>query len=313
MQTDDGHFAGHGPTHEGVSAPAALGIAGLILVAALVQLWAGEGFSLVPLTTPTPSGPPAAGRALAEQCTLSWGRVREGEWWRLLLYCVVHQSVWHAVLCALGIYATGRAVEPIIGPAPTVCASLLGVFAGGLTGVGLAVAAEWSTATTGAGAETHTIGAGLDGAPLEGALPLLATLAGVYSTILPGWRMGAASRWRIRIPLTAGAFGWMMAVGSALWWATGWFPEAGPAPMLAGLATGWLFARALGFGGPLPGNRDTPGAGAGNRRVEDMDWEEFLRTELNPVLEKISTRGIQSLTRAEWKILQQSRRKLEGW
>jgi membrane associated rhomboid family serine protease len=311
MQTDGGHFAGHDPTHEGMRAPAALGIAGFILLAALVQLYAGEGFSSVCFATP--SAPAKAGRALAEQCTLGWGQVREGEWWRLILYCAVHHSVWHAVLCALGIYATGRAVEPIIGPAPTVCAALLGVFAGGLTGCGLAVAADLSTSPAVSGSGFPAPGAGLEGAPVEGALPLLATLAGVYSTILPGWRVGAASRWRIRFPLTAGAFGWMVAVCCAFWWATGWFPEAGPIPMLGGLATGWLFARALGFGGPLLRKRVVPGGAPRTRRVEDMDWEEFLRTELNPVLEKISTRGIHSLTRAEWKILQQSRRKLEGW
>lgn len=309
MQTDGGHFAGQDPTHQGARAPATLGIAGFILLAALLQLYAEEGCSFWPFATP--SGPPASSRVLGGVCTLSWDRIREGEWWRLLLYCAVHHSLWHAVLCALGIYTAGRAVEPIIGPAPTLCASLIGVVAGGFTGCGLAAAADLSMSTAGAGAAAP--GAGLDGAPVEGALPLLATLAGVYSTILPGWRMGAASRWRIRVPLTAGLFGWMLAVCCAFWWASGWFPEAGPVPMLGGLATGWICARALGFGGPLLRNRDAPEGGARNRRVEDMNWEEFLRTELNPVLEKISTRGIQSLTRAEWKILQQSRRKLEGW
>jgi hypothetical protein len=83
--------------------------------------------------------------------------------------------------------------------------------------------------------------------------------------------------------------------------------------MLAGLMAGWTFTRALGFGGPLWRGRKTTAREPGSRRVEEMDWEEFLRTELNPVLEKISTKGINSLTRADWKVLQQSRRKLEGW
>ena len=150
---------------------------------------------------------------------------------------------------------------------------------------------------------------------------MLASLVGVYSALLPGWHMGAASRWGMRtasrwampLPLTAGTFGWLVAVICTLWWASGWFPEAGPAPMLAGLVAGWTFTRALGFGEPLWAGGKTAAREAPGRRVEEMDWEEFLRTELNPVLEKISTRGIKSLTRADWRILQQSRRKLEGW
>jgi hypothetical protein len=311
MQTDGGHFAGHDPTHEGVGAPAALGMAGFILLAALIQLCAGEGLSSVPFATP--SGATEVSGALGERCALSWGRIREGEWWRLFFYCGVHHSIWHAFLCALGTYAAGRAVEPIIGPASTLFAAFLGVFAGGLTGCGLAAATDFLTAAAEAGAGSAAPGTSLEGTLLEGTLPLLATLAGVYSTILPEWRLGDASRWGIRVPLTAGMFGWVVAICCAFWWATGWFPEAGPVSMLAGLATGWLFARALGFGGPLLRSRGAPAGDRRNRRVEDMDWEEFMRTELNPVLEKISTRGIQSLTQAEWKILQQSRRKLEGW
>ena len=301
MQTGGGHFAGYDPTQKRVRAPAALGLAAFILLAALLQWRLGHLF-----VKHIESDPAAGG--WADHLALRWSHVRQGEWWRLLFYFLAHHSVWHAGFCALGVYALGRAVEPIIGPVHMLCAAMLGVFAGGLTSCGLGAVAGFSLPGGAEGAWS-----GSDGPPVQGALPLLATLAGIYSTILPGWRIGAASCWRVRFPVTAGAFGWAVAVGGALWWASGWFPEAGPAPMLGGLGAGWAFARLLGFGGLWflhPKAKEGPPR---SRRVEDMDWEEFLRTELNPVLEKISTHGINSLTRAEWRILQQSRRKLEGW
>jgi hypothetical protein len=49
------------------------------------------------------------------------------------------------------------------------------------------------------------------------------------------------------------------------------------------------------------------------RRMELMNWEEFLNAELNPVLEKIARHGLRSLNAAERRILRHSRRKLEGW
>jgi hypothetical protein len=43
-----------------------------------------------------------------------------------------------------------------------------------------------------------------------------------------------------------------------------------------------------------------------------MSPEQFLSTEIDPILEKISTRGMSSLTRTERKILKQGSGKLAG-
>jgi hypothetical protein len=141
---------------------------------------------------------------------------------------------------------------------------------------------------------------------------MVAALVGVYSTVLPGWRMGAASRWNLPFALTAGGFGCVAAAICVIWWASGWFPQGGPAPVLAGLCTGWAFARMLGYGPPFFSGAPTACPDAECRNVEALEWEEFMRTQLNPVLEKISTRGIGSLTPGEWKILHKGRKKLEG-
>ena len=314
MQNGEGYLGDRIASQTRARTPATLALAGFFLFAGLVQWWGLVGtveagaVALTGLDVPW-----------ADSCSLRWERVRGvGEWWRLLVYCLAHHSLWHAAAGALGLYLAGRAVEPIVGAGQLLGAALLGTIAGALTQCGLSGSAAFAQPAVNAALGRHP---GVEGLPLEGTFPMLASLVGVYSALLPGWHMGAASRWGVRtasrwaVPLylTAGAFGWLAAVVCALWWASGWFPEAGPAPTLAGLATGWIFTRALGFGGPLWGGRKTVSRGAACRQVEEMDWEEFLRTELNPVLEKISTKGINSLTRADWKVLQQSRRKLEGW
>jgi len=307
MQTGGGYFAGHNPAHTRERAPGALALAGFFLIAALVQ-WGGTDGA-------TGTGElPGGATSLSGFCSLRWPQVRDGgEWWRMLLYCAVHTPPWLGIAGALGLYAAGRAVEPIIGTGQMLLAALLGTVAGALTSCGLSAFAAMAQPVGAEGSTLTALDVPVDGASLQGTLPMLGALLGVYSTILPGWRMGAASRWRVLFPLTAGGFGWLAAIGCALWWATGWCPESGPGPMLGGLLTGWAFARVLGFGERLFVQRSPANTEPGFRRVEEMNWEEFLRTELNPVLDKISTKGISSLTRAEWRVLQQSRRKLEGW
>lgn len=314
MQNEGGYLGDLIAPQTRARTPATLALAGFFLLAGLVQWWGADG------ALGSGAVPAASLEApWANSLSLRWERVRDvGEWWRILVYCVVHHSLWHAIAGALGLYLAGRAVEPIVGPGQFLGAALFGSIAGALLNCGLS---NWPALGQYEGTAALGGHGSMGGIPLEGTFPMLASLVGVYSALLPGWQMGTASRWGFRtasrwaLPLflTAGAFGWLIAVICALWWASGWFPEAGPASMLAGLMAGWTFTRALGFGGPLWRGRKTTARELGSRRVEEMEWEEFLRTELNPVLEKISTKGMNSLTRADWKVLQQGRRKLEGW
>jgi len=70
---------------------------------------------------------------------------------------------------------------------------------------------------------------------------------------------------------------------------------------MLGFGDRFFFQRMMGEGDPL------------EQRMEQMNWEEFLNAELNPVLEKIARHGLRSLNAAERRILRHSRRKLEGW
>jgi len=232
--------------------------------------------------------------------------------WTLATFPLIHGSAWHWGACLLGLYTVGRSVEPIIGGRHLLGVLALGNLAGGVAHCA-AVRLGWIPS----------------GCLLMGLLPMVSTLAGVYATVLPGWRLGAAvlrdgsgwwslpagwldtSDWRW-VP-KAKHTGWLAAGLGALWWASGWFPEGGPVAVLAGLGVGWTYTRMLGFGDRVFHERITRSPDLLERRVEHMNWEEFVATELNPVLEKISKHGLRSLTPEERRILRHSRRKLEGW
>jgi hypothetical protein len=83
--------------------------------------------------------------------------------------------------------------------------------------------------------------------------------------------------------------------------------------MLGALGSGWAYTRLLGFGSSLFYHKLIRERAENDRRIEQMNWDEFVSSELDPVLEKIALQGLQSLTRREKAILRQSRRKLEGW
>jgi len=234
---------------------------------------------------------------------LSWPGVQSGRWWLLFTYAWVQGGIWHWLAVLLGLSVFGRSVEPIIGSSHLLAASLLGTTAGGL-----------------AHGFACRYGALPVAQPLWGALPLVWTLVGIYSTLLPGWQVGGSSSWLTMGGKMAGKLGcirakevgWIAAGVCVLWWRSRCFGVAGPLAMLAALCAGWAYTRSLGFGGVFFYQRILSKDDSYRRRIDAMSWEEFLNSELNPVLEKIARRGIRSLTRAERQTLRYSRRKLEG-
>jgi membrane associated rhomboid family serine protease len=76
-----------------------------------------------------------------------------------------------------------------------------------------------------------------------------------------------------------------------------------------GLGAGWLYAHLLGFGHPSWLQRKLGRRRAIAERIERMTPSEFIDLEIDPLLEKISRSGIQSLTRAERRVLARVREK----
>jgi hypothetical protein len=68
----------------------------------------------------------------------------------------------------------------------------------------------------------------------------------------------------------------------------------------------------LGFGNPMAIERYLFDRRQHAARIERMPADQFIREELDPILEKISREGRGSLTRAERKLLQMGRQKLDA-
>src|SRR5208282_254894 len=98
---------------------------------------------------------------------------------------------------------------------------------------------------------------------------------------------------------------------------------------LGGILTGGfyvrLFIQGQWPGWKFPGRRAAPreyaakraGKGAfwhsaADKPIEDLDTDEFLKSEVDPILEKISAHGIHSLTAREREILEKARKKMAG-
>jgi hypothetical protein len=77
-----------------------------------------------------------------------------------------------------------------------------------------------------------------------------------------------------------------------------------------GLAAGWLYANLLGFGHASWLQRFRRRRMEAAERLQRMSRAEFIEQEIDPLLEKISRDGMQSLTRAERRILDQVREKV---
>ncbi|MCX7887307.1 MAG: hypothetical protein N3B01_08680, partial [Verrucomicrobiae bacterium] len=73
---------------------------------------------------------------------------------------------------------------------------------------------------------------------------------------------------------------------------------------LGGAALGWFWVRALGYGRPLTVRW------VRFRTRRRRSTEEFIREEIDPILDKIAKHGIESLTRRERRILEAARRRL---
>ena len=262
---------------------------------ALVLLWSAAAVIQVGSWLLQTSRPRGLGFWLSV-CGFTWEDFQDGRWWGLLTYAFVQGSVWHWLLAMVGLCVFGRSVEPIVGSVHLLVATAFGTVIGGLAH-GLACHYGLLPA----------------GQPLWGALPMVLSLVGIYSTVLPGWHVGGSSRWLRLGSVRAREVGWIAAGCCVLWWRSRWWGAAGPLAMLASLCVGWGYTRVLGFGGTLFYQRMLRRDDPHLRRLEAMTGEEFLNLELNPVLEKIARRGLKSLTRAERQTLQYSRRKLEGW
>ena len=79
---------------------------------------------------------------------------------------------------------------------------------------------------------------------------------------------------------------------------------------LGGCAAGWLYAHLLGFGRPSFLQRILRHHRVEAERYEQMTMEQLMSQEIDPLLEKIASQGMVSLTRGERRALARARERI---
>ncbi len=215
--------------------------------------------------------------------------VQLGQWWKFLTFGLLHGDPLHLVANMLLLYFAGREVEPIVGPRHFLAIYGLGNLLGGLC--------HWAV---------------MPSQTLTGVSAGVAAIVVAYTTILPELEVTVNLFFVIPLRLHAKHLAYALLAVSALCWWTLTGLELGPVGMIAGSLFGWAYVKQLGYGNPLPVQRYIFERRQRAARLDRMSADQFVATEIDPILEKIAQHGIKSLTRAERKLLEQGRGKLDA-
>ena len=251
--------------------------------------------------------PDGAGAEFQDQyLALSLDGLKSGYVWELLTFQFMHVSIWHILFNSLAIFFFGRAVETAIGGKRFLLLYFSSGVAGGLVQMLFALFIS-----------------SFDG-PVFGASAGAAGLVAAFAVL----------HWEEPFTL----FIYFLPVnmrGKTLFWgsivvvlASMMIPNnVANAAHLGGILAGFFCARLM-LGGnwpqwKFPERRAAPRefAAAGKSKKgfwhsssakpgEDLSDDEFLQTEVDPILDKISAHGIQSLTAREREILEKARSKI---
>jgi membrane associated rhomboid family serine protease len=237
---------------------------------------------------------------------LSVEGLKHGFVWQLLTYQFMHANLWHILVNSWAIYLFGREIEETLGPRKFLVLFLAGGVVGGIFQV--IAALLWP---------------GYFGGPVVGASAGGFALMAAYAVLFPERELTL-----LFPPVTFHAktmliFSAVLAVAGIV------FPvdHVANAAHLGGMLMGVVFIRQFiqgrwmqsGFpsGGAVPGEFITGWVGksslwrsAANKPDEDLSTDEFVKSEVDPILDKISKRGIQSLTERERQILEKARSRM---
>jgi membrane associated rhomboid family serine protease len=208
--------------------------------------------------------------------------------WQFLTAIFLHEGPWHLIGNTLVLYLLGRDVESIIGQRQFLLLYLAGAVTGELGHLFLMPATSVLFAASG------------------GAIAVLVA----YATILPELELTSMIFLVLPVRMKAkylahGAF------ALALWGVT--LDRNGAiahSAYLGGSVAGWIYAHLLGFGRASILQRTLRQRRAAADRVRAMTAGQFIAEAVDPILDKISREGLQSLTRGERRTLAQAQEKI---
>ena len=214
--------------------------------------------------------------------------VRDAYSWQFATSMLLHGGPIHFLGNLLILYFLGRDIEPILGQRHFLYLFLCGAFAGELGHLFLMPA----------------------DALLYGASGGAAAIVIAYATILPELDLVSWRKWRICVQLKAKHVACALTFVSLVMLVVDRHGALIHSAMPGGIAAGWLYTQLLGFGHPSWLQRKLADRRAAAQRIERMTRSEFIECAIDPVLEKIARTGMNSLTRAERRLLANARAKI---
>ena len=214
--------------------------------------------------------------------------VRDAYSWQFVTALLLYGSPWHFLGNVIVLYVLGRDIESILGQRHFLYLFLSGAVGGELGHLFLMPSETILYAASGG----------------------VAAVLIAYATILPEMDLFA---WRSKIfslHLNATHFVHAITFVSLVMLMVDRHGAVIHSAIPGGLIAGWLYANLFGYGHPSWLQRKLAKRRAVAQRLERMTGAEFLEQEINPLLEKISRTGIESLTRGERRILAQAREKI---
>lgn len=208
--------------------------------------------------------------------------------WQFLTAVFMHDGPWHVLGNTIVLYLLGRDVECIVGQRHFFFLYAVGAVAGELGHLFFMPATSVLLAASGG----------------------VAAVLMAYATILPELELISTRLFVVPLRIKAKhlAYG---AVGlGALLLLVDRHGTVTHSAYIGGCAAGWLYAHLLGFGRPSLVQRALHQRKANAERYRHMNAEQFIAEEVDPLLDKISREGMQSLTRSERRTLARAREKL---
>lgn len=208
--------------------------------------------------------------------------------WQFFTAPLLHNNIWHFAADMLVLYFIGRDVEAIIGQRQFLFLYLFGAFSGELGHLFLMPS----------------------DCVLFGASGGVAAIFIAYATILPELEMTTLLLFMVPVRLKMrrlAQIALVVAIALLLYDRSG---AVGHSAFVGGAIAGWFYAHLLGFGRTSLLQRVLRQRRLEAARLQSMRADQFVAEEIDPLLEKISQRGLASLSRRERRLLEQAREKM---
>jgi rhomboid family protein len=208
--------------------------------------------------------------------------------WQFFTAPLLYNNIWHFAANMLILYFIGRDVEAIIGQRQFLFLYLFGAFGGELGHLFL----------------------------MPGNCVLFAASGGVaavfvaYATILPELEMTTLLLFMVPVRLKMRRLAQIAFFGAVALLLFDRSGAVGHSAFLGGAIAGWSYAHFLGFGRASLMQRILHHRRLEATRLKSLSADQFVAEEIDPLLEKISQRGLASLSRRERRLLEQAREKM---